>query len=76
MDPADEEVTSFQTDKGLYCYLVMSFGLKNTRATYQCLINKVFKDLIWRTMEVYIDNILVKSLKKSQHITDLEQYFH
>ncbi|XP_020686072.1 uncharacterized protein LOC110102197 [Dendrobium catenatum] len=76
MDPADEEATSFQTDKGLYCYLVMSFGLKNAGATYQRLMNKVFKNLIGRTMEVYVDDMLVKSLEKSQHISDLEECFY
>ncbi|KAI0502322.1 hypothetical protein KFK09_017269 [Dendrobium nobile] len=76
MDPADEEATSFQTDKGLYCYLVMPFGLKNAGATYQRLMNKVFKNLIGRTMEVYVDDMLVKSLEKSQHISDLEECFN
>ncbi|PKU63511.1 RNA-directed DNA polymerase [Dendrobium catenatum] len=75
MDPADEEATSFQTDKGLYCYLVMPFGLKNAGATYQRLMNKVFKSLIGRTIEVYMDDMLVKSLEKSQHILDLEECF-
>ncbi|PKU64463.1 RNA-directed DNA polymerase [Dendrobium catenatum] len=75
MNPTDEEVTAFQTDRGLYYYRVMSFGLKNARATYQRLMNKIFKTLIGRNMEVYIDDMLVKSLEKSQHISDLEQCF-
>ncbi|KAI0520318.1 hypothetical protein KFK09_007790 [Dendrobium nobile] len=75
MDPIDEEATAFQTDKGLYCYRVMPFGLKNAGATYQRLMNKIFKDLIGRTMEVYVDDMLVKSLEKSQHISDLERCF-
>ncbi|PKU75563.1 hypothetical protein MA16_Dca011339 [Dendrobium catenatum] len=53
----------------------MPFRLKNAGATYQRLMNKVFKNLIGRTMEVYVDDILVKSLEKSQHISDLEECF-
>ncbi|KAI0494737.1 hypothetical protein KFK09_024880 [Dendrobium nobile] len=75
MDPVDEEATAFQTDKGLYCYKVMPFGLKNAGATYQRLMNKVFKDLIGRSMEVYIDDMLVKTLERTKHIFDLEQCF-
>ncbi|XP_020592205.1 uncharacterized protein LOC110032761 [Phalaenopsis equestris] len=75
MNPMDEEATSFQTDKGLYCYQVMSFGLKNAGATYQRLMNKVFKNLLGRTMEVYVDDMLVKSLEASQHISHLEECF-
>ncbi|KAI0522352.1 hypothetical protein KFK09_004731 [Dendrobium nobile] len=75
MNPVDEEATAFQTDRGLYCYQVMPFGLKNAGATYQRLMNKVFKDLIGHTMEVYVDDMLVKSFEKSQHISDLEQCF-
>ncbi|KAI0529154.1 hypothetical protein KFK09_001701 [Dendrobium nobile] len=54
----------------------MPFGLKNIGATYQRLMNKVFKTLIKHNMEVYIDDMLVKSLKISQHISDLEQCFY
>ncbi|KAI0495533.1 hypothetical protein KFK09_021834 [Dendrobium nobile] len=75
MNPIDEEATAFQTDKGLYCYRVMPFGLKNAGATYQRLMNKIFKTLIGHNMEVYVDDMLVKILEKSQHISDLEQCF-
>ena len=43
MASEDEEHTAFITDKGIYYYKVMLFGLKNTRATYQWLVNKIFK---------------------------------
>ncbi|XP_022863650.1 uncharacterized protein LOC111383741 [Olea europaea var. sylvestris] len=58
----DEEATSFITDRGLYCYKVMPFGLKNVGATYQRLVNMMFVELIGRTIEVYVDDMLVKSL--------------
>ena len=51
----DKEHTSFITDHGLYCYKAMPFGLKNKGATYQRLVNMMFKDLIGKTMEVYVD---------------------
>ncbi|PKU64464.1 putative mitochondrial protein [Dendrobium catenatum] len=53
----------------------MPFGLKNAGATYQRLMNKVFKTIIGCNMEVYVDDMLVKRLEKSQHISDLEQCF-
>ena len=53
----------------------MPFGLKNADATYQRLVNKVFADKIGRSMEVYVDNMLVKSPTIEQHITDLADTF-
>ena len=53
----------------------MPFGLKNARATYQRLVNKMFKELIEKTMEVYIDDVLVKSLKAPDHIAYLDETF-
>jgi hypothetical protein len=61
MDEADQEKTSFITDRGLYCYRMMSFGLKDTGATYQRLVNKMFRDQIDRNIEVYVADMLVKS---------------
>ncbi|KAK0598350.1 hypothetical protein LWI29_033921 [Acer saccharum] len=61
MHPTDQDKTSFITRLGLYCYKVMPFGLKNAGATYQRLVNKLFKQQIGRSMEVYIDNMITKS---------------
>ena len=71
----DRQHTSFVTDRGLYCYTVMPFGLKNADATYQRLVNKMFKDLLGKTMEVYVDNMLVKSIRADDHLADLAGMF-
>ncbi|KAM1636896.1 hypothetical protein COP2_015137 [Malus domestica] len=42
----DEELTAFRTPKGIYCYKVMPFGLKNVGATYQCVMQKIFNDML------------------------------
>ena len=68
----DEEKTAFVTPHGLYCYKVMPFGLKNVRAIYQRLMTKIFKPLISQTMEVYINDIVVKSKTRSEHALQLE----
>ena len=65
MHEPDQIKTTFVTDCGLYCYKVMPFGLKNAGATYQRLVNRIFADLIGKTMEVYVDDMLVKSLLAS-----------
>ena len=75
MAPEDEERTAFITERGLYCYKVMPFGLKNTGATYQRLVNKIFQDQIGRNMEVYVDDMLVKSIEAEEHIKDLQEAF-
>ena len=61
MDPSDQEKTAFITEEGLYYYQVMPFGLKNAGAIYHRLVNKVFANKIGRFMEVYVDDMLVKS---------------
>lgn len=53
----------------------MSFGLKNVGATYQQLVNKMFDEHLGRTMEVYIDDIFVKSLHKEDHLGHLAKTF-
>ena len=63
MHHTDEEKTSFITPHVLYCYNVMSFGLK-IGATYQRLVTKMFRPLLGSTMEVYSDDMLVKSKQR------------
>uniref|UniRef100_A0A803Q9L2 Reverse transcriptase domain-containing protein n=1 Tax=Cannabis sativa TaxID=3483 RepID=A0A803Q9L2_CANSA len=75
MHVAVQEYTSFRTDKGVYCYLFMPFGLKNVGATYQRLVNRMFKNLLGRNMEVYLDEILVKSKTTKNHSNDLKKCF-
>ena len=75
MHPPDAEKTSFTTPYGLYCYNVMPFCLKNVGATYQRLVTKMFRPLLGSTMEVYIDDMLVKSKQRPDHTTHLQQTF-
>src|SRR5436190_21664530 len=53
----------------------MSFGLKNAGATYQQLVKKIFKHQIGRNIEVYVDDMLVKSAKEVDHIEYLKETF-
>ena len=71
MYPLDAEKTTFITPHGLYCYNVMPFGLKNVGATYQRLVTKIFRPLIGESMEIYIDDMLVKSKKRDDHTRHL-----
>ncbi|KAK1568798.1 hypothetical protein Q3G72_028909 [Acer saccharum] len=75
MHPNDQEKTVFVTERGIFCYKVMPFSLKNAGATYQRLVNKMFAKMLGSTMEVYIDDMLVKSLVAQQHIDHLRQSF-
>ena len=69
------EKTTFITPHGLFCYNVMSFGLTNVGATYQRLVTKMCRSLLGKTMEVYIDNMLVKSKERPNHTTHLQEAF-
>jgi len=53
----------------------MSFGLKNVVATYQMLMDKVFREQIGKNMEVYVDDMIVKSCEVQRHVKDLEEVF-
>ncbi|XP_057962183.1 uncharacterized protein LOC131153755 [Malania oleifera] len=53
----------------------MPFGLKNAGATYQRLVNKIFKEQLGKTMEAYVDDMLVKSMEAGQHCKDLRETF-
>uniref|UniRef100_A0A2N9F6A6 RNase H type-1 domain-containing protein n=1 Tax=Fagus sylvatica TaxID=28930 RepID=A0A2N9F6A6_FAGSY len=75
MDESDQEKTSFITSRGLFCYKVMPFGLKNAGATYQRLMNRMFHDQIGRNVEVYVDDMLVKYKEEDGHLDDLKETF-
>ena len=71
MHRPDEDKTTFITPGGIYCYKVMPFGLKNAGATYQRLMNKIFSELIGKTVEVYVDDILAKITRPDDLLSDL-----
>ena len=53
----------------------MPFGLKNTGATYQRLMNRMFAPQIGRNVQVYVDDMLVKSQREEDHLEDLRETF-
>ncbi|GKV50976.1 hypothetical protein SLEP1_g57654 [Rubroshorea leprosula] len=76
MAPEDEEKTSFYAGDEIYCYVMMPFGLKNAGATYQKMVTIVFRAQIGKNLEVYVDDIVVKSLKAENHLVDLDETFN
>ncbi|KAL0329083.1 UNVERIFIED_CONTAM: Transposon Tf2-12 polyprotein [Sesamum radiatum] len=60
MAPANEELTVFRNPKGIYCYKVMSFGLKNAGATFQRAMQRIFSDMLHKNVECYVDDLVVK----------------
>nr|KYP44061.1 Retrovirus-related Pol polyprotein from transposon 17.6 [Cajanus cajan] len=75
MHSADEEKTAFITENANFCYKVMPFRLKNAGATYQRLMDKVFQRQIGRNIEIYVDDMVVKSNSLVDHIADLAEIF-
>ena len=71
----DMEKTSFITEWGTYCYRVMPFGLKNARATYQRAATTMFHDMLHRDVEVYVDDMIVKSRDREDHLVALQRFF-
>ena len=67
--------TSFITPRGLFCYKVIPFGLKNAGATYQRLVTRMFRSQIGKHVEVYIENMVIKPKQKDSHIKDLKETF-
>jgi ribonuclease HI len=75
MKESDQLATSFITPFGMYCYVTMPFGLRNAGATYQRCMNHVFGEHIGRTVEAYIDDVVVNTRKASDLLSDLETTF-
>ena len=66
---------AFVSPDAKYHYTVMPFGLKNAGSTYQRMMTKMFQDKLGRTVEVYIDDMVVKSKQEGRHIEDLQGPF-
>ena len=75
MDDEDAEKTSFITPWGTYCYRVMPFGLKNAGATYMIAMTTMFHDMMHKEIEVYVDDVIIKSKSRANHVKDLRKFF-
>ena len=71
----DQEKTAFVTSIGNYHYKVMHFGLKNARSTYQRMMTKMFESQLGKNVEVYINDMVMKSKLVSEHVMDLASIF-
>jgi hypothetical protein len=69
----DQEKTAFITSFAAYCYMTMSFGLKNISATYKRAIQACFKRQLNKNVEAYVDDVVVKTRNSDTLITDLEE---
>ncbi|GKB11544.1 reverse transcriptase domain-containing protein [Tanacetum coccineum] len=76
MVESDEEKKAFHTRHGVYCYTKMPFGLKNADATYQRLVDKAFDSQVGRNIEVYIDDLVIKSHTEEKMLRDIDETFH
>uniref|UniRef100_A0A803QCM7 Reverse transcriptase domain-containing protein n=1 Tax=Cannabis sativa TaxID=3483 RepID=A0A803QCM7_CANSA len=72
---ADQEHTSFEIDKGIYWYKVMPFRLKNDGSMYWGMVRKMFKNVLGKNMDVYVDDMLIKLKISESPCKDLEQAF-
>lgn len=75
MNPSDAEKTAFQTSMGYFHYTSMQFGLKYAGATYQRVMTAIFHGMLQDWLEDFVDDIIVKSKEKNQHVEDLKKLF-
>ncbi|GJZ21591.1 reverse transcriptase domain-containing protein [Tanacetum coccineum] len=75
MAEEDEEKTAFITNQGIFCYTKMPFGLRNAGATYHRLVDKTFHGQIGRNLEVYVDDLVIKSRTEDEVVRDIEETF-
>ncbi|XP_022021311.1 uncharacterized protein LOC110921323 [Helianthus annuus] len=75
MKKEDEDKTAFRTDKGIYCYTKMPFGLRNAGATYQRLMDTVFSEDIGKTVEVYMDDLVIMSHEEETMLDNIQRTF-
>ncbi|GKB85284.1 reverse transcriptase domain-containing protein [Tanacetum coccineum] len=75
MAKEDEEKIAFITSQGIFCYTKMPIGLRNAGATYQRLVDKAFHKQIRRNLEVYVDDLVIKSRTEDEIVRDIEETF-
>ena len=75
MVPRDVEKTAFRTPIGNFYYTVMPIGLKNTGTTYQCTMTTIFHNMTHCELEDYVDDIVVKSRRREDHVKELRKVF-
>ncbi|GKD04704.1 reverse transcriptase domain-containing protein, partial [Tanacetum coccineum] len=73
MAKEDEEKTAFIISQRIFCYTKMPFGLRNAGATYQRLVDKAFHKQIGKNLEVYVDNLVIKSRTEDEIVKDIEE---
>ena len=71
----DMTKTTFTTEWGIYFYMVMLFGLKNARVSYQRMNTTLLHDMMHNEVEVYVDDIIVKSKDRGSHTINLRKFF-
>ena len=71
----DQEKTAFVTLTGNYHYKVMPFGLKNAGSTYQRMMTRIFEPRLGKNIEIYVDDMVVKSKVVTEHLEDLGDIF-
>ena len=70
----DKIKIAFITEWGMYCYKMMPFGLKNIGATYQRAATALFHDMMHKEVEVYVDDMMVKSETREGHFEALDKF--
>ena len=75
MASKDMTKTTFIIEWGIYCYTVMPFGLKNARATYQRMATTLLHYMMHNKVEVYVDDMIVKSKDRGSHTINLRKFF-
>ena len=75
MAPRDMTKTTFTMEWGIYCYIVMPFGLKNASATYQRMATALLHDIMHNEVEMYVDHMIVKANNREGHIVNLRKFF-
>ena len=76
LEETDRNKCAFVTAAGTFNYIMMPFRLKNAGATYQRLVDHVFKAQRGRNLECYVDDSIVKSKTDEEHVRDLEETFN